>query len=79
MNGIPETVLSLWQRMAPRLIETNERWEDYGSIKARLSMKLLANLFPYQLDSVRAIISNHGRILLADDMGLGKTIQGIFY
>lgn len=35
-----------------------------------------AELFPYQLDGVRALIERD-RILLADDMGLGKTIQAI--
>lgn len=35
-----------------------------------------AQLFPYQLDGVRALLASD-RMLLADDMGLGKTIQAI--
>jgi len=33
-----------------------------------------AELLPYQVDGVRALLNRH-RILLADDMGLGKTVQ----
>lgn len=36
-------------------------------------------LYPYQIEGVRAIRDFDGRALLADDLGLGKTIQSLYY
>lgn len=37
------------------------------------------NLYPFQVDGVRAIAKAGGRIILADQMGLGKTVQSLSY
>jgi len=42
-----------------------------------LPNRLRKNLYPFQREGVKFVISRHGKALIADEMGLGKTIQAI--
>ncbi len=69
MADSPEKPLSLAKRLAYLLQPPTD-----VLVSPEGPLEWNGNLFPFQVDGVKALIS-HKALLLADDMGLGKTIQ----
>ena len=68
----PDTTISLADRLRAVLAPP----PDLLLPGPNTTLEWPGELFPYQLDGVRTLLSSD-RLLLADDMGLGKTIQAI--
>jgi len=69
ITASPEKHLSLAKRLAYLLQPPTDML-----VSPEGPLEWNGNLFPFQVDGIKALIS-HKSLLLADDMGLGKTIQ----
>lgn len=68
------------KKIARTLFEAGYPFDDSAKIfLQKKEIKVPEELFPFQKEGVRKMLSMDTNILLADEMGLGKTVQGAVY
>ena len=69
------------KRIAHALYEAGYGFDDSAKmfLHERKEITIPEELYPFQKEGVKKMLSMNSNILLADEMGLGKTIQGAVY